>query len=280
MTRILFLILVLFGQVAANAQSISGKLFDENQNPLPYVNIGFVGLNKGSISSSNGTYHIDISGVDSEKTLRFTSVGFESVEFKVKELKTKQTEHLNITLKKRIFNIQEVVVKPNNDKPIYIGKKRAGKMAWVWSEAINGAEIGTLFRNDKPIFLDKFYFHVRKNYCDSILYRIRIYNGENEYPIETINTKDIRFVSKIKKGWDSVDLSGYNITIDSNFIITLETLESWASGQYRTTHLSAGNAKGSLSYSRASSMAHWTEFGNHMSFKIEIKEYYKQNTNR
>lgn len=273
MKRKLFLILVLLGQLTSNAQNISGRLIDENHNPLPYVNIGVVGLNRGTISSANGTYHIDISGIDNERILRFSSVGFESIEFKVGELKTKQTEVLNITFKEKIFNIQEVVVKPNNDKPIYIGGKKAGKMAWIWSEAINGAEIGTLFKNAKPIFLDKFYFHVRKNYCDSILYRIRIYDGENEYPSKIINTKDIRFVSKTKKGWDSVDLSGYNITIDSDFIITLETLESWTSGKYRTTHLSVGNAKGGLSYSKASSMSPWTEFGNQMSFKIEIKEY-------
>lgn len=271
MRRIFLFILILLVQISASGQIISGKLTDKNQKSLPYVNIGVVGLNKGTISSFNGMYRINISGVDNDKILRFSSVGFESVEFKIGELKSKQIESLNVTLKKRIFEIEEVVVKPDNEKPLFIGSKKAGKMAWVWSEAINGAEIGTLFRNDKTIFLDKFHFHIRKNYCDSILYRIKIYDAENEYPTEIINTKDIKFVSKTKKGWDTIDISVYNITIDTDFIITLETLESWTSGNYRTTHLSVGNAKGALSYSRASSMAPWQEFGNQMSFKIEIR---------
>lgn len=274
MKKTLLFVILIIVPIFINAQSVSGKITDENHNPLPYVNIGIVGLNKGTISSSNGMYKIDISGVDNEKIVRFSYVGFISIDIKVGELKAIKNEILNLTMKEKNIQLQEVVVNPTNERPIYLGSKKAGKMAWIWSEAINGAEIGTLFRNDKSIFLEKFYFHIRKNYCDSILYRIKIYSGENEYPQEIINTKDIKFISKTKKGWDSVDLSDYNITINNDFIVTLETLESWTSSEYKTTHLSVGKAKG-LSYSRASSMAPWTEFGNQMSFKIEIEEIKK-----
>lgn len=273
MKRNLLFIILLLGQISVNAQSISGKLIDENQNPLPYVNIGIVGLDKGTISSSNGMYKIDISGVDNEEIVRFSMVGYVSIDFKVGDLKAKQKEMLNLTMKEKIIQLPEVVVKPSKEKPVYLGSKRAGNMAWIWSEAINGAEIGTLFRNNKSILLKKLYFHISKNYCDSILYRIKIYSSKNEYPQKIINKQDIRFVSKKKKGWESVDLLNYNITISSDFILTLETLESWTNGKYRTTHLSVGRSKkDTWSFSRASSMAEWVEFGNPISFKIEIKE--------
>ncbi|MFC0878063.1 carboxypeptidase-like regulatory domain-containing protein [Saccharicrinis sp. FJH2] len=274
MKRTLLYLMLLFVPILINAQSISGKLTDENYTPLAYVNIGVVGLNKGTISSSNGMYKIDISGVDNEKIIRFSHVGYVSIDFKVGDFKKMHDELLNLKMKEKRIQIQEITVKPSNEEPVYIGSKKAGRMAWVWSEAINGAEIGTLFRNDKSILLEKFYFHIRKNYCDSILYRIRIYSGEDEYPQKIINTKDIRFISKKEKGWDSVDLSGYNITINNDFIVTLETLASWTS-EYKTTHLSVGKAKSGLSFSRASSMAPWTEFANQMSFRIEIKELKK-----
>jgi hypothetical protein len=270
--KILFLVLLL-GQISVNAQNISGKLTDENKNPLAYVNIGVVGLNKGTISSSNGIYTIDITGIDNENIVRFSMVGYESIDYKVGDLRAKQKEILNITMKEKIIQLQEVVIKPSNEKPIYLGSKRAGNMAWVWSEAISGAEIGTLFRNNKSILLTKLYFHISKNYCDSILYRVRIYSNKNEYPQKIINEKDIRFVSKKKKGWESVDMSDYNIAISSDFILTLETLESWTNGKYRTTNLSLGRSEeDTWSFSRASSMAEWVVFANPMSFKIEIKE--------
>lgn len=273
MNKLLLLVSILFVQIVVEGQTISGKLTDENQNCVPYVNIGIVGLNRGTISAGNGRYSIDISGIENNKILRFSCVGFEPVEFNISELRSKET--LDMTLKKNTVKLQEVVVLPGDLDPVYIGSEKRGRMAWIWSEARNGAEIGTLFRNDKAIVLDKFYFHIRKNYCDSILYRIRIYDGQNEYPDRIINTKDIRFISRLKRGWDMVSLSNYNITVDGDFILTLETLESWTSGNYRTTHLSVGKAKGALSYSRASSMAPWQEFGNPMSFRIEIKEYRK-----
>ena len=128
-----------------------------------------------------------------------------------------------------------------------------------------------MFKIDKPTLLKKVYFHVNKNYCDSIYYRLRIYDGTGGFPSKTINNDDIRFISKIKKGWESVDVSDYDIKINTDFIITLETLESWTSGEYRTTHLSVSRKQGN-SYSRTPSMAQWTEFGNEMSFKIEIRE--------
>lgn len=272
MKKILIFIVVLLGQLSVKGQIIAGIVTDADKNPLPYVNIGVVGLSKGTISSRDGKYSIDISGIDNEKIIRFSMVGFESVEFSIGKIKLQRSSPVNITLKKRMFHLPEVVVKPDNEKPVFIGAKKAGNMSWVWSKAINGAEIGTLFRNDKTILLDKFYFHVRRNFCDSILYRIKIYAGSDEYPNEIINTKDIRFVSKAKKGWESISIAAYEVTIDTDFIITLETLESWTSGNYQTTHLSVGQAKGGLSYSRSSSMAPWEEFGNQMSFKIEIKE--------
>ncbi|MFS4455112.1 carboxypeptidase-like regulatory domain-containing protein [Maribacter sp. 2304DJ31-5] len=268
----LIFVIVTIGQTSLNAQIVSGKLIDENKKPMAYVNIGVIGLNRGAISSKKGLYNIDITGIDDEKIAKFSHVGYESVEFKIGELKKKHAESLNITLKKRIFKLQEVVIRPNNNQPVNIGAKRRGMMSWIWSEAISGAEIGTLIKNDKPVLLDKLLFHVRKNYCDSILYRVKIYDGKDKFPQEIINTEDIRFVSKKKKGWDCVDLSDYNIAVDGGFIIALETLESWSNDEFRTTHLSLSNVK-KLSFSRTSSMAKWTVFLNEMSFKVKVKEY-------
>ena len=268
--KILITILLLL-QISVNGQIISGKITDENKKVLPYTNIGVIGLDKGTISSDKGLYSINISNIDKEKTLRFSYVGFKNVDFRIGDLISDKVSVLNITMKEETFQLDEIVIKQNNEKPVFIGAKKRGRMSWIWSEAIKGAEIGTLFKIDKPTLLKKVYFHVNKNYCDSIYYRLRIYDGTGGFPSKTINNDDIRFISKIKKGWESVDVSDYDIKINTDFIITLETLESWTSGEYRTTHLSVSRKQGN-SYSRTSSMAQWTEFGNEMSFKIEIRE--------
>ena len=205
MKEILLVILIdLLAAVSVNGQIISGTVTDENQNALPYVNIGIVGLNRGTISSSDGKYHVDISEIDSEKILRFSHVGFETIDFKIHDLVVNEIIALNIVMKAKVILLQEVMVKAKTIEPIYIGSKKAGRMSWIWDKAINGFEIGTLFRNDKPIALEKFYFHIKRNYCDSIYYRLKIYDGQKEFPNKIIYTKDIKFISKLKKGWESI----------------------------------------------------------------------------
>lgn len=269
--KILTVLLLLLLHFSVKSQIISGKVMDENKNALPYTNIGIVGLDKGTISSNKGLFSIDISNINKGKILRFSFVGFKSVDFTIGDLISDKVSRLNIIMNKETFQLDEIIIKSNNEEPIYIGAKKRGRMSWIWSESTKGAEIGTLFKINKPTLLKKIYFYINKSYCDSIHYRLRIYDGTEEFPVKIINTKDIRFISKTKKGWESIDISNYDIKIDTDFIITLETLESWTSGKYRTTHLSVSRKQGN-SYSKTSSMAQWTEFGNEMSFKIEIRE--------
>ena len=268
----LIILISLFATVAVNGQTISGTVTDENQKLLPYVNIGIIGLNRGTISNSDGKYYVDISGIDSEKILRFSHVGFEHRDFKIHDLNECEDFTLNVVMKENIFQLKEVIIRTKKTEPIYIGSKRAGRNYWMYDEAINGFEIGTFFQNDKLITLNKFYFHVKRNYCDSIYYRLKIYDIKKDLPNKIINSKDIKFISKLKKGWESVDLYEYNLEVSTNFIITLEVLESWTSGNYRTTHLSASGTS-SISYRRPSSMAPWLQFGPGMSFRLEVSHH-------
>ena len=269
MKELIFFLAFLAAQLSLFGQNISGRLTDEEGNPLSYGNIGVIGLNRGTISSVNGDFRIDISGLDNGNIIRFSYVGYESKDYNVGDLIARNLGALNVALKARTYQLKELVVRPEGE-PSFIGAKKAGSMAWVWSEAINGAEIGTLFRNSDEIVVKKLFFHVRRNFCDSILYRIKIYDGSNEQPVDIINTSDIRFIAKKKRGWESVDLSEYNIAIDGDFIITLETLKAWTSGNYKATRLSVGKSIGTSSFSRSSSMAPWIEFANQMSFKVQI----------
>jgi hypothetical protein len=275
MKTLILVCLILIVQLAANGQTISGIITDENRKPLPYTNIGIVGLNRGTISSNNGIYKIDISGIETDKILRISSVGYESVDYKIGDLIAHQSTMLNVELKMKVFQLPEIVVNSKKVEPVFLGSKKKGKFEWQWSEAIQGAEIGTLLKTNYPVVLKRFNFFVKKNSCDSIYYRIRIYDGSNEFPTEFINSTDIRFMSRLKRGWESVDLTDFNIKVNGDFIITLETLDSWTKKTKRMTYLSVRKEYGP-SYSRSSSMAAWTEFANQMSFRIEAKRYFSE----
>lgn len=254
------------------AQSVTGLILDEDKNPLPYVNIGIIGMNRGTISTLTGRYQLDISNIPNDNIIRFSSVGFENIDLKIGELKSQQKFTVNIELKKRVFNIDEIVVRPEHIEPMFLGSKKKGIYTCVWNEAKKGAEIGTLFYIDKPIFLDEFMFYIKVNNCDSIYYRLRIYDGKDKHPENILNKKDIWFISKVRKGWESIDIAQYKIRLESDFIVTLETLNCWTSGDDPITQLSVRNVD-ARSFSRKSSMDKWTHFGDQMSFRMKIREY-------
>ncbi|WPR77902.1 carboxypeptidase-like regulatory domain-containing protein [Algoriphagus sp. NG3] len=262
------LVFVMLLHQTAFAQVISGKIKDENNHILPYVNIGIINEDKGTISSKTGQFTIDITELDDEVIVRYSLIGFENMELTLKELKSLDKPELTIILKSIPIDLDQIDVSGSKGSPVRLGSQKAGKFSWIWSNAIKGDEIGMLFRVENPFYLDKFSFHIKRNTCDSIYYRIRIYDGKEELPVKTINQEDIRFMSKLKKGWETIDISRYNILIESDFIITMETLDSSCSEIYNPSRISMSDEVG-LSYSRPSSMAEWLELGNQMSFRIE-----------
>jgi hypothetical protein len=271
-TAILFFVLI--GQISMSGQTIRGRITDEKSNPLPYVSIGIPDSNIGTVSSMDGKFVIDLSGMDKNLILRFSYVGFQNLDLMVGDLRSKGIDTINIKLKESVYRLNEIIIRPDNANPKFLGSKKTGIYTCVWNHAQKGAEIGSLFHITESIILKEFYFHVRTSSCDSIYYRLRIYNGENRYPQDILNTQDIRFISRQKSGWDSVDLSNYNIIVETDFIITLETLDSWSNESKKVTHLSV-RGDDAYSFSKESSMAEWAHFGDQMSYRIKYKSLNK-----
>jgi iron complex outermembrane receptor protein len=84
--------LFLFSSTEIKAQTaiVQGKVMDEQTNePLPFVNIGILGLPTGTFSESNGLYQIEVT--KGEVVLVISCVGYE-----------KQEKHINVDGKKKI----------------------------------------------------------------------------------------------------------------------------------------------------------------------------------
>lgn len=82
--------------------SISGTIIDENNNPLPGVNIIIQGENSGTASDFDGNYEVK---VEQGEILEFSYIGFVTQSIVI----SNQTE-LNITLMEDLSKLDEVVV--------------------------------------------------------------------------------------------------------------------------------------------------------------------------
>lgn len=93
--------------------SISGKIVDDNNLPLPFANIILVQVGKestptGAVSNEDGTFKIENISTGKYK-IEVSMLGFKS--YKVDEFELSSDKNFNITLKEETQSLNEVVVK-------------------------------------------------------------------------------------------------------------------------------------------------------------------------
>src|SRR5699024_709618 len=95
-----FLLQVTFAQ--EQTKSLSGTVLDQNELPLPGVNITVQGTTQGTVTNFDGEFTIE---VEVGQVLHFTSVGFQDQNWQVEE----QDEDIEITMQEGTA-LDEVVV--------------------------------------------------------------------------------------------------------------------------------------------------------------------------
>lgn len=100
---LLIFLFVISSSAAAQSKSVIGKVTDVESNPLEGVSVTRKGSEQGTVSGSDGSFTIAVTGIND--VLVFSFVGYEEVEVEIGS----QTV-LNVILKKDMVGIGEVVV--------------------------------------------------------------------------------------------------------------------------------------------------------------------------
>lgn len=176
----LFLFLFLCSSIAIWGQTkVSGKIYDENDNPIPYVNVVFPNSSTGTISDENGKFYIQSD--ESYSQVRFSFMGFET---KTLTLKESVNYDMKVVLKEDSAQLSEVIVysgktSKKNNPAIDILKK-------IWeNRRENGVKKFKQYQYDK---YEKIEFDL--NTIDSSLINSRIFNGM-EFIFEDLDTNDV-----------------------------------------------------------------------------------------
>ena len=126
---ILFLVSIFYLSTSNSAQTdtsantivshtISGTILNENNNPLPYVNIVSLNIGKGTISNENGNFAIDISSLNDTNIIRFQCIGYKTKNYKIENLKHNSI----ILLSENIYALDEVIILGTTPNPEEIVK--------------------------------------------------------------------------------------------------------------------------------------------------------------
>lgn len=249
-----------------------GQVIDaDTEEPLPYVNIGLVNQNIGTVTDEAGYFELEVPGNGfADATLRFSMIGFEPQDFTLQEYRDQKI--LTIPLKEKATALEEVVLttKRNKYQTKILGNKTTSQLIYAaFTTNKLGNEMGFLVRGRKnPMILKKFNVSLVENDYGPIRFRLNFYDLKDGLPNETLLNENIIVETDIQSGIVSKDLTPYEIVIDQDFFVAIEWIEDLGPGKL----FFSGGFFGSPLIAREVSQGTWSKVGSaSVGMNVEVR---------
>lgn len=200
----------------------------ETDKPIPYVNIGIVKKNKGTVSNPEGEFEFEIPSDLENDTLRLSSIGYQSKSVLVKDFIANLKVNSVIKLSPEVTELEEVVVTNKKLKEKLLGNKtKSTKIKGGFSYAVAGNEVGIKIKIKKsPTFIKKFHTYITSNTSEKVKFRMNFYSIKDGLPNEKIVKENIIFSFNVIEGEFTLDLEEFNIVVEEDFYSTIELLQN------------------------------------------------------
>jgi hypothetical protein len=258
---ILLLVLITLGSMGKAQINYAGKILaKKSMTSLPYVNIGVVGKNMGTVSNFDGDFKLELDKKYDSDTLKISMIGYKPLIYKVSDFKKSIKENPNILMEEEVTDLEEFVVSSKGLKEKVLGNKTTSKTMSLGFTTNNlGNEIGVKIKIKKsPTYLKNFNVSIVKNEFDNLKFRLNFYDVKDGKPNQSILKENIIVTTQQKEGLLTVDLDKYNIVVYDDFFVTLEWIEDL--GNTEGLSFSAGLV-GNATVIRSTSQDNWEKIG-------------------
>lgn len=213
--------LLLFVAGSSPAQTLKGVIIDSETNkPVPFVNIGVLDKNIGTVSDIKGKFSLTLK---ESETVRFSSIGYEPF------AKSFSTDALNLSIKLKPSTtmLSEVVITGSNfSKAVVLGQKINKRRHSVgFGSRQLGTQIGALIKVKKPTMIDKAHFTINRTSGDSLLYRVNIYDFSKGIPGKNLLTENVIIRAPQEQGTLSIDLSEFDLILTDDVLLMIEWIQ-------------------------------------------------------
>jgi hypothetical protein len=212
---------------------IKGKIVEQDNNqPLSYVSVGILNKSLGTLTDTLGNFNFNISQENVADTLQISMVGYFSKQIAVKDFIESGNKTIGLTVK--MTELAEVVVTIPKTNSETLGRQGSGKFIQVSvhnKKTVNetiGSEMGMRYKTSHAnAVLKDFNFNLSGNNFNSIKFRVNIYAVKGNMPDTLMYNKQIFVtVDNYRTGWIKLDLEDFNITVNKDFIVTVQWVES------------------------------------------------------
>ncbi len=214
---------------AQSLNEVSGKVTDAKTGEgLPYVNIGVLNGERGTVTDTEGRFVLDFSEDLSNDTLRISSIGYQPKELLLRKLLDQKS--VAVSLQEDIGELAEIVIPARGLKQKNLGNKTESRfMGTGFSYDQLGAEMGIKINvRHEPTYVDAFNFFVSHNRLSArSIFRVNFYSVEKGKPRKNLLKENILVhIDPKETGAISVDLQDQNIVLTDDVIVTLEWVEN------------------------------------------------------
>jgi hypothetical protein len=234
MKKIKFTLLFILFTITFHAQKISGKILDENSNPISEVRIGIENEEIGDVTDSNGNYTIDLTNIEETKNIKAISTEYEVFIIKISDF-VKSQNHI-INLKKKAINLDPVIITPkkyvyknfgtSNTKKAYFGIDSNDPDDIFIEHAIK-------IKNKKKLKIKNININiVDSKFEKNAIFIFDIQNVKNGFPDDTqsLVNETLKLTvteNDIKNKKLSLDISDKNIWTDKDFFVLVRMSEDF-----------------------------------------------------
>ncbi|WP_319229256.1 carboxypeptidase-like regulatory domain-containing protein [Draconibacterium orientale] len=235
-------------------QEIRGIVMDSgSRKAIEFVNIGIVGRNIGTVSNTQGIFNILLDPEMDADTLLFSAIGYEPRLSRIADLRVRRGNI--IYLKKKAYDISEVVIKPRNFTEKTLGvTDRNDKVIAGFKDNHQGYECGIRLDIKKSAILKQVKINISTCTYDSIFYRLNVYSAGDDMTFENILKEPI-YLKMSKDTLNNelvINLEPYNIVVNGDFLVSLEHVKDLGEGEL---YFYTGTRR--LTYFRITSQGNW-----------------------
>lgn len=271
----LFLFAFLLCIPVLNAQYIlQGRIIDAlTKEPLPFVNIGVLKKELGTVSNEDGFFFLEVPDVFAKETLRFSMIGFDERDFQVADLEAILLSNNTLVLAEQTTFLEEVVLTAEKKWDTRVSGNATTSKLLITGFTSNqlGNEIALFVKVKKtPAYIEGIQFSVVENIYPEVRFRVNVYSSEYRFPDGNILKENIFVTLKQSEGIISVDLKEYDILVDDDVFISLEWIDEDLGSE--GLWFSAG-VFGKSIYARSTSQAEWKkQRGLSLGMSVNLRE--------
>lgn len=259
----ILILICLIGHSIFGQNKVDGIIKNVQTNePVPYVNIGILNRDKGTVSNEKGEFWIEIPTEFINDTIKVSSIGYETKIFIANEFIQTLNENRSIELSEKVIELNEVVVSNKKLKEKVIGNKTKSRMMrGGFRNAELGNELGIKIKIKKSLtYITKFHTNVTSNTGEKMKFRLNFYSIEKDLPKEKLINQNIIFSIDSKEGDFTLNLSKYNLVVEKDFYLTIELIEN--EGNKESEVFFSAGLLGNATVTRLTSQSEWKKLGN------------------